>query len=1047
MDQLEQKELQEEKISVTEEVKNRLVVRIYTNSDGVSRVLKENEEAPPYWTYESEEEEIPPPEEPKTQEIIPSPSQESPQQQIPNTSSESVTTNTEKLSPKPSPKPKTSTPVTKKPPNSQNSGEKKLVLQMKKDQHGVRRLIEKTDSEPTKKKSTSQKKGKKQPPKMIVENVSHDWEVKKIEELIEDQTTNFERAPTIEFKDISESIVIDYLFNKGLPLVVRNVTEQWNREMFSWNWLREKYGDTQLIDSPRDISTFINQTGWTIQKYVDYFLQEPQQRNPANLYGKDISCPSEWEEYVAEKIPSYLTYRGERDLNIHLPPSLAPVSLMIYVGFEGNLTPGHYDIAGSLGHNLITYAEKDACAVWFCAASSDRENVAKFWSEKSPNPDASIDHDNYFMPLEKLLTAPFKFHIIIQKEGDLVLLPPLCAHQVINKNGRSIKVSWNSITAQSIPKSYESLPLFRRVVKPEIYKIKTLVYFSLKKLTQMVKDNKPESLKHLLEQLPQLLQTYEDIIWTEKIDLNQKTILFSPQTKEIKVGTFDDKQEHIRRCDICKCDLWNRCFHCSKCTNKDFDVCIDCVARGRGCGVHRLDLDLMEYLSEEAVQKTYDEALEAYQTLISFFGEENKQPVVTQRDEKSVSMATIAYTKVLLNKEDKEKVMCHQCKRPKFKKDHSICSDCQKKFCEYCLWNRYGIKALDFQQFSKWTCLACQKICNCAVCLRERKEEAPPTFDFKSKIHPLSHVAVELPDNLTESGAITDFAPNPRPPSKPREQKKRKIVSAKVEETKKKVKKDNQEQNQKPKISKPGKFCCSACGKKGATVECQSCLKKFHDTKECGFTMESDDSYWHCLDCTNQVCWVKIPQHPDWPARIINENQIEQKYKKAMKKCKQKNSEVVAYFFGDNKYSWVKKQNVSQFDQGYAEKVKEGIRHKLKTLFHEALTIAEEWKNATPPKYKESENKDLEDQTESAEENENSKEEKNETSSPKSKTPKKPKTKKRSSEELPPATEESEENKQKKVQQSPLLGTHVTSAKVVHSRRERVPKPNPAYFS
>jgi hypothetical protein len=45
----------------------------------------------------------------------------------------------------------------------------------------------------------------------------------------------------------------------------------------------------------------------------------------------------------------------------------------------------------------------------------------------------SLEHDNYFMPLEQLVKAPFTVYIIVQKEGDYVLLPPRVPHQVINK--------------------------------------------------------------------------------------------------------------------------------------------------------------------------------------------------------------------------------------------------------------------------------------------------------------------------------------------------------------------------------------------------------------------------------------------------------------------------------------------------------------------------------------------------------------------------------------------------------------------------------------
>ncbi len=45
---------------------------------------------------------------------------------------------------------------------------------------------------------------------------------------------------------------------------------------------------------------------------------------------------------------------------------LQPVTLMVYIGPEKVWTPGHKDICGSLGHNIMVYAEPQAYSMWFC---------------------------------------------------------------------------------------------------------------------------------------------------------------------------------------------------------------------------------------------------------------------------------------------------------------------------------------------------------------------------------------------------------------------------------------------------------------------------------------------------------------------------------------------------------------------------------------------------------------------------------------------------------------------------------------------------------
>ena len=81
---------------------------------------------------------------------------------------------------------------------------------------------------------------------------------------------------------------------------------------------------------------------------------------------------------------------------------------------------------------------------WYIAGTSDLEDVDKFWRKHGH----SIHSDNFFMPYEALKKAPFKIctrpvcyfllkpcpsDVVNQVEGDLVIIPPNAAHQVINR--------------------------------------------------------------------------------------------------------------------------------------------------------------------------------------------------------------------------------------------------------------------------------------------------------------------------------------------------------------------------------------------------------------------------------------------------------------------------------------------------------------------------------------------------------------------------------------------------------------------------------------
>jgi hypothetical protein len=60
--------------------------------------------------------------------------------------------------------------------------------------------------------------------------------------------------------------------------------------------------------------------------------------------------------------------------------------------------------------------------------TDEKEKVASFWKKQGQ----SIDHDNYFMPLEQLALADFNVFVCKQREGDFVIIPPEGAHQVVH---------------------------------------------------------------------------------------------------------------------------------------------------------------------------------------------------------------------------------------------------------------------------------------------------------------------------------------------------------------------------------------------------------------------------------------------------------------------------------------------------------------------------------------------------------------------------------------------------------------------------------------
>lgn len=65
--------------------------------------------------------------------------------------------------------------------------------------------------------------------------------------------------------------------------------------------------------------------------------------------------------------------------------------------------------------------------------------------------------------------------------------------------------------------------------------------------------------------------------------------------KDVEKKRFVDRVPHLRTCNFCNADIFNRCYRCPVCTD-DYDVCLRCIAEGRGCK-HNTELTLMEHVS------------------------------------------------------------------------------------------------------------------------------------------------------------------------------------------------------------------------------------------------------------------------------------------------------------------------------------------------------------------------------------------------------------------------------------------------------------------
>ena len=125
----------------------------------------------------------------------------------------------------------------------------------------------------------------------------------------------------------------------------------------------------------------------------------------------------------------------------------------MYYGSRGSYTPGHCDILGTLGHNLMLDAEEDSGAIWFCIASKDQDKAEALWKAHEQD----LHADNSFLPIAALKEANFPIYIIDQKPGDLVLIPSNGAHQVMNYGAASLKFAWNRLDIKILDSVMETL--------------------------------------------------------------------------------------------------------------------------------------------------------------------------------------------------------------------------------------------------------------------------------------------------------------------------------------------------------------------------------------------------------------------------------------------------------------------------------------------------------------------------------------------------------------------------------------------------------------
>ncbi|KAF9974115.1 hypothetical protein BGZ73_002613 [Actinomortierella ambigua] len=539
----------------------------------------------------------------------------------------------------------------------------------------------------------------------------------------------FTEVPHLSLNDFNALLetVESTCVKDGMPVVIEGWHEHpgWQSDLFSLQTLIENHGDQAVLCRDQTAATDVKTT---LRTYIQRLHTKRASTRALQriVYAKDLTCPPEWRSFLGELLPPWMTYAGKNDLLGCLPEDLVAENLMIYIGADNTWTPAHFDQCGVIGHNIMTFASQNSYAFWFMIKSSDFHKAQKLWDSFG----YPLDYESYFASIDELQSADFPIYVVKQKLGDLVMVPSLCIHQVINTGPATIKVSWNRMTAPGMDLAINLvLPRYQEICRPEGYRIKVIIKHALEKCTDLLASGSndfPIGRERFARDFQTLMRLFWQNIETEWVDLT----IFNGDLQQF-VAPIQFEQEITGTCDYCKADIWNRQFFCSHCTEtKDgytgYDLCLRCYALGRGCK-HRSQMKFIQSCSMRWCRELWCRAADTWNKSEEMMQVDGFAPIpvdvkkrIMPRSSKPFSIGTIAYYRYV-GIPHQQKVPCHHCKTIKDQQQYLHCSRrvASHVFCEECLFKEYGEIWSDIKaQREDWMCYICLDRCTCSECKR-----------------------------------------------------------------------------------------------------------------------------------------------------------------------------------------------------------------------------------------------------------------------------------------------------------------------------------------
>jgi hypothetical protein len=573
-----------------------------------------------------------------------------------------------------------------------------------------------------------------------------------------------------------------------------------------------------------------------MKKLTDQFFERPENyrdKKRQRVYLKDIDCPQVWQEKLREHIPQGLFYwndgtgeaggpgavdenvpgAGRRkgkgiasagDLMSSLPQDMRADNLMCYIGHEGTYTPAHKEMCASLGQNIMVNAsetfdeggqpEKPGSSIWFMTETKDRHTVSEYWLSVLGH---DIEVEKHFAQVVAWQRAPFKVYVVEQKAGDFILVPPLAPHQVWNRGTRTMKVAWNRTTVETLEMAmHEALPSSRMVCRDEQYKNKAMIYYTLLKYSQLLRQARMLSsrtaqerdaitgsrkIRQVQKDFRRLFDLFKEIMLTEA---------FAPGTKEqCEYLAFDSNVT----CAYCRGNMFNRFLTCKTCmdvfdtgVDEPYDVCMDCFAMGRSCACQSKYRWTEQWRWKDLLAR-YEEWRRQIIELDG--GQTGKTPLPLEEERKLLPKKTLAHVcqeqlkvrpwvnvkspekdsdgeqsdeEIIVDddgmvrktkkKPSKQTKNCHSCchRHPKWMMVE--CTMCERGWCYGVLWRAYDLHPLTVMEDIRWECPHCQRICSVGAC---RKDPRQSPYEPKGTL--LGHDTKKVAD-LRSIECLVDFS-------------------------------------------------------------------------------------------------------------------------------------------------------------------------------------------------------------------------------------------------------------------------------------------------